>query len=60
MDNIKSDIDELKADHKEIKKFVDEQKNLYKYVWAAGSLLLGLLYFAKDIYEFIGKLKGNH
>lgn len=54
---LKSDQKELKNDHKEIKKFIDDQKSFHKYIWAFVAIMGSLVYFARDVFEFITKAK---
>lgn len=55
----RADIDELKRDHKNIASFIDEQKHVYKYVWAFVAFLGGAIYFGEDVYKFIMQTKGH-
>lgn len=59
VDALHYDLQELKTEHKDIHKFISEQKSFYKFFWLLVSTVSGLIYFSKDVYEFMVKIKGH-
>jgi hypothetical protein len=57
VENIKTELNELKEDHKSIKQFIDDQKSFYKYVWMFVGFLGSIIYFGRDLYDFVYRTK---